>query len=294
MDTETTPQTAVITVNQILDRYERDCLDELAPRTQIDYRRHLVKLRQVFGSAIASDLEPKDFADFLDVKRGKWQRVKQLAVLSAAFTKAVRRWWWMKRNPLREVERPKAKPRDRLVSQEEFDAVKALATYRLQLAMNLAVMTGQRQGDILKFRWSDIKDTPEPIFDPITKEWVTSELHVYQTKTGKRLAIGIGRDLETTLDKCWQLPQRGEFILTKRYGGQYTGEGFRAGWQRNMRKAIRLRAIFERYTFHDLRALAATRCPTIEHAQKLLGHTDPKMTSRVYRRGVERVTALGV
>lgn len=289
MDMESTPQTA-ITVNDILDRYERTCLDELAPRTRIDYRRHIIRLREVFGTAVAAELEPKDFADFLDVRRGVWQRVKQLAVLSGAFTKAVRRWYWMKRNPLRDVERPRGKPRDRLVSQEEFDAVRASAPYRIKLAMDLAVMTGQRQGDILNFRWTDIKDLPAPIIDPITKEVVTSELRVCQAKTGKRLAIGICKDLESALDKCWQLPMRGEHVLTRIYGGQFTGEGFRASWQRNMRKFVRTGGV--RFTFHDLRALAATRCPTIEQAQKLLGHTDPKMTKRVYRRGVEYVGSL--
>jgi len=141
MDAETNTQT-VVTVNQILERYERDCVPELAPRTQIDYRRHLQKLRQVYGSAIASELQPRDFGPFLQVKKGKWQRVKQLAVLSAAFTQAVSFWYWLDRNVLRDVKRPKARPRDRLVTQEEFAAVRAISPYRVQLAMDLAVMTG--------------------------------------------------------------------------------------------------------------------------------------------------------
>jgi len=276
MDTETTPQTEVITVNQILERYERDCVPELAPRTQIDYRRHLAKLRSVYGTAIAGELRPKDFGPFLDVKRGKWQRVKQLAVLSAAFTQAVSFWYWLPSNVLRDVKRPKARPRDRLVTAEEFAAVRALAPYRVRLAMDLAVMMGQRQGDLLSLKWADIRDM---------------EIHVYQAKTGKRLAIGVTPDLEAVLDKCWQLPNRSEYVLTRRYGGRYTGEGFRAMWQRNMRKYIKSGGT--RFTFHDLRALAATRCPTPEIAMRLLGHTNIAMTMRVYRRGVEHVQALG-
>lgn len=292
MDTNTTPTTAV-TVNEILFRYERDCIPDLAPRSQIDYRRHVVRLREVFGHRIAVELEPKDFGPFINVKKGKFQRVKQLAVLSAAFTQAVSFWYWIPRNVLRDVKRPKSKPRTRLVEQEEFAAVRATAPYRVQLAMDLAVMTGQRQGDILNFRWSDIKDLPEPIVDPITGEVVTSELHVFQSKTGKRLAIGISKDLEAALDKCWQLPNRGQHVLTPARGGErYTGEGFRAMWQRNMRKYVARGGT--RFTFHDLRALAATRCPTPEIAMRLLGHTNMAMTLRVYRRGVERINALGL
>ena len=268
---------APVTVREILDRYERDCLPELAPRTQQDYRRHLHALRNVFGSAVAAELKPKDFATFLNVKKGKCQRVKQLAVLSAAFTQAVSFWFLLDRNVLRDVKRPKSKPRDRLVTNEEFAAVRALAPYRVKLAMDLAVMTGQRQGDILALRWDAIRGM---------------EIHLEQSKTGKRLAIEITPDLESVLDRCWNLPMRSEYILTARHGNRYTGEGFRACWQRTMRKYVRSGG--KRYTFHDLRALAATRCATPEIAMRLLGHSNISMTLRVYRRGVERVKALGV
>ncbi len=276
MDTLTPTPTVVITVNMILDRYERDCVPELAPRTQIDYRRHIQKLKEVFGSAIASELQPKDFGPFLQVKRGKWQRVKQLAVLSAAFTQAVSYWYWLDRNVLRDVKRPKAKPRDRLVTNDEFAAVRALAPYRVKLAMDLAVMTGQRQGDLLSLRWDALRDMA---------------IHLEQAKTGKRLAIEITADLEAVLDKCWLLPVRSEYILTARHGSRYTGEGFRAGWQRTMRKYVKGGGI--RFTYHDLRALAATRCATPEIAMRLLGHSNISMTLRVYRRGIEHVQALG-
>jgi integrase len=247
-------------------------MSELAPRTQIDYGRCVVRLRQTFGHLVATEMQPKDFADFINVKRGKVYRVKQLAVLSAALTQAVSFWYWIPRNVLRDVARPKFRPRDRLVTAEEFAAVRAMAPYRIQLAMDLAVMTGQRQGDLLSLKWSAIK---------------AMEIHL------ERLAIAITPDLEAVLDKCWQLPSRGLYVLSPRRGGdQYTGEGFRATWQRNMRKYVARGGI--RFTFHDLRALAATRCATPEIAMRLLGHTNIAMTMRVYRRGVERVTALGL
>lgn len=143
MDTPTTA-TAPVTVNQILDRYERDAMDDLAPRTRRDYRRHIGHLRARFGPLSAPDLKPKDFGPFLDIKRGKIQRVRQLAVLSSAFTQAVSYWYILDRNVLRDVKRPKSKPRDRLILDEEFAACKAQAPKRVQLAMMLALITGQR------------------------------------------------------------------------------------------------------------------------------------------------------
>ena len=287
MDTQATPTTAV-TVNTILDRYEREGMDELRPRTARDYHRHIGHLRRRFGQMDAMTLEPRPFAEYLgEVKRGKIQRVRSLAVLSAALTMAVRRWFVLKTNVLRDVERPQSKPRDRLILDEEFEACRAQAPKRVGFAMQLALLTGQRQGDIISFKWSDIR---EATVDGRT----FTELHVWQSKTSKRLAIEVTPDLEAVLDQCWQLKGGGcmgsEYVLPTRTTKPYTSEGFRACWQRVINRYCRRGG--ERFHFHDIRALAATKCKTLEEAQQLLGHTSSAMTRRVYRRGIERVKPL--
>ena len=297
MDQQCEPVTTAVTVGAILDRFEAEYIPhELAPRTARDYRRHVAHLKRLFGDRIADELRPKDFGPFLNIQgRGKTNRVRQLAVLSAAFSEAVSTWYVLERNVLRDVKRPKSKPRTRLVSEEEFAGVKAIAPLRVRLAMDLAVITGQRQGDILNFKWSDISDLPQPLVDPITKEVLaTQELCVEQSKTGKRLGIAITKDLEAVLDRCYQLPNGGcdggPHVITRSMGGRFTSEGFRSRWQSTINRWCRLGNV--RYTFHDLRALAATRCPTIEQAMYLLGHSNISMTRRVYRRGVERVAPI--
>lgn len=268
-----------VTVNAILDRFERDSLPLRGERTQKDYRRHIQVLRRVFGERIADELRPKDFGDFLNVKKGPIQRVRQLAVLSAAFTDAVSRWYLIERNVLRDVKRPKSKPRDRLIEDHEFAGVVAIAPKRIKLMMRLALKIGQRQGDLLNLKWADIK---------------AMEIHIYQSKTGKRLAIGIDSELEKLLDECWQLPSGGnsgsDYVIPTRKGSRYTSEGFRACWQRVMRKWMSRGG--ENFHFHDIRALCATKCPSPEYAMRLLGHTTIGMTMRVYRRGIEKVQAL--
>lgn len=278
-----TPETAPVTVNQILDRFQAEYIPhELAPRTARDYCRHVGHLKRLFGDRIAEELKPKDFGPFLNIQgRGKTNRVRQLAVLSAAFSEAVSTWYVLDRNVLRDVKRPKSKPRDRLVTEEEFAAVKASAPLRVRLAMEFAVITGQRQGDILNMRWTDIKP---------------DGLHIHQGKTGKRLAIELTPDLKRVLGRCWMLPNGGKdggaHVLTRTCGGRFTSEGFRARWQETINDYCRRGG--KRFTFHDLRALAATRCPTIEMAMQLLGHSNISMTRRVYRRGVERVTPIAM
>lgn len=272
METNTTP-----TVAEILDRYQRECVPLLAARTQRDYARHVQHLKNVFGARVAAELKPKDFGPFLQVRKGVHQRVRQLAVLSSAFTHAVSFWYILESNVLRDVKRPRGSPRDRLIEDREFEAVKSRAPLRVQLMMDLALRLGQRQGDLLDLKWSDLKD---------------GHVHVHQSKTGKRLAIEITPDLKRIFGKCWLLPNRGEYVITRRQGGRYTSEGFRALWQRTINAYCRRGGV--RFTFHDIRALCATKCASPEIAMKLLGHTNISMTLRVYRRGVERVKALQV
>jgi len=146
MDTQAT-ETAPVTVNQILERYQKDCLQALAPRTRADYKRHLGHLKRAFGTRVAAELKPKDFAGFLNVPKGVTHRVRMLGVLSAAFTQAVSYWYVLDHNILKDVKRPKRPPRDRLILDEEFHACKALAPRRIGLAMDLALLTAQRQGE---------------------------------------------------------------------------------------------------------------------------------------------------
>lgn len=241
-------------------------------------------LRHTFGSRIAAELVPKDFGEFLNVPKGKIQRNRQLAVFSAALSEAVRRWYWLDRNVLKDVARNPSRPRDRYVSDAEYEGCKAIAPVRVKCAMELALLTGQRQGDLLDLKWKAIIDMPDG----------TNAILFEQAKTAKRLAIKITPALEAILDKCWQLPNGGkdgcEYVLPTRMGRRYTSEGFRACWQRTQKKWKRFgnRA----FTFHDLRAKSASDSVTVEAAYQRLGHTSMAMTRRVYDRGIRVVTPL--
>lgn len=273
--------TVKTTVNALLDRYVIECLPKLSERTQRDYSKYILpKLRAMWGDRIADDIAPREFGEYLySSPKGQVQRTRELAPLAAAYTCGKGMWWLVKNHPLRDLKKPKSEPRDRLIEDAEFAAVLAMAPYRIRLAMKLSLMTGQRQGDILALKWGQIRDM---------------EIHIQQSKTRKRLAIGIHPELEAVLDECWKLPgggkDGGEYVICSNKGTRYSSEGFRAMFTRVMRQYA-LRG-GQRFTYHDIRAYAATKCASPEHARRLLGHTNIAMTQRVYRRGIERVQAL--
>lgn len=269
------------TVSEILDRYQAECLPLLAPRTQRNYIRHIVHLKAWYGPRVACELKPKDFGPFLQVphgKKGKVQRIRELAVLSAAFTNAVSFWYILDTNVLKFVKRQKLLPRKRYVDHTEYDAMRAMAPKRVRLAMELAYLTGQRQGDILDLKWAHIDD----------------RVHFVQGKTGKKIGVKVGPKLEVTLDECWQLPgggqDGGKYVIERTCGGRYTSEGFRALWQRQMSKWVRLGNT--RWTFHDLRAKCVSDSKSLQEASDRAGHLNQVMTKRVYDRNEREVESL--
>lgn len=262
------------TVSEILDRFQRDYVPSLSPRTQKDYARHCRDLKRHFGHFPADDLKPRDFREFMDVRRGKIQRNKQLAVLSCAYSEAVGRWYWAERNPCRDVKRHPSKPRDREVTDAEFEAFMATVPFRMRLAMQLSVATGQRQGDILSLRWDQV-------------DKLGLKIRFKQAKTGKRLAVRITPYMRDLLVQCMDMAPDGPYVIRRRDGDRYTSDGFRAIWQRYQRRWAK--AGNDRFTYHDLRARAAAKCKSIEEAMLLLGHQNISMTRRVYDRAERTV-----
>jgi Phage integrase family. len=283
------PSGPVQTMNDLFDKYQKEIVPTLQPRTQRDYRKHITKLRETFGHMAPNDVLPKDVGRFLDVPKGKIHRNRMVATLSAVCSKAVGKWWLMDRNPCTKVERNESSPRDRNVTDAEFAAVYKIANPKVQVAMDLALLTGQRQGDILRMRWADI-----------TEEGWTMR----QGKTGKRLLIGMSPAFKEVLDRAKgfvpHLPR--EYVLRRRNGKRYTEDGFRAMWQRTMRQACGIKnkdgtwkvppVISQRFTFHDLRAKSVTDSASINDAFERAGHTSVAMTRRVYDRGVRKVKPL--
>ena len=277
-------------MNDVFDRYEVEVLPSLAPRTQKDYRKHLKKLREVFGALRPQDIKPRDVGALLIYGRGAAQSVKLVAVLSAVFSKAVGRWYIVDHNPCAKIEKPKKGKRDRYVSDEEYQALYNIAGDRLQIAMDLALLTGQRQGDLLSLTWDQVH-TPKGK----REEW---GIRFKQGKTGKKIMVAIDEPLEEVLKRAKmlvpQLPRRyvlrtGPRAWVNDPGGKkYTSDGFRAVWQRAMRRAIRTGALKTRFTFHDLRAKNISDSGSLEEAMKRAGHMSMAMTRGVYDRG-ERV-----
>lgn len=270
-------------MNDLFDRYERECMPELEDRTRRDYKGILGKLREEFGEQESEAIKPRHVVAFLDVPTGRIHRNRMVTILSTVYKKAIYKWCISDdlRNPCDKVERWPTKPRTRYVTNEEFAKSRAMFPDRVQIAMDLAVLLGQRQGDIVGLTWKMVHTVGVP-----RDKW---HVEVKQTKTGKHLGISITPAVEAVLRRARVLEPNWphQFVLRTKFGKRYTNDGFRALWQRCQRKWIA--AGGAPYHFHDLRAKAGSDSPTVEHAFALLGHLNISMTKRVYERAMRMV-----
>jgi integrase len=123
------------------------------------------------------------------------------------------------------------------------------APVHLHLPLQLALWTGQRQGDLLRLPWSGYDGT---------------HIRLRQSKTGARVTIPVGEPLKALLDAT---PKKGPIILTSSDGRPWTSDGFRASW----RKACDRCGVVG-LTFNDLRGTAVTRLA-------LAGCTEPEIAT---------------
>jgi integrase len=268
-----------MSMNDLFARYEDECIPNLEPRSQRDYRNILVQLRATFGRFEPKEVTPRMVVDFLQVKKGRIHRNRMVTILSTVFKKAIGKWCIEDdlRNPCTGVERWPTRPRDRYVSTEEFEAFRATTCAQVQIAMDLALLTGQRQGDIIGLKWSQLKD---------------NKIEIDQGKTGKKLAIVISPTVEKVLDRAWLMHPHWprEYVIRTKLGKRYSEDGFRAMWQRYCRQWEN--AGHERFHYHDLRAKSISDNPSFDNAYLLAGHIDPKMTRGVYDRNRREVQPL--
>jgi integrase len=115
-----------------------------------------------------------------------------MAFRSHVFTKAIE-WGVAEKNPCREIRKERAKPRRRYVSEAEYAAAYKVMTPMAQCAMDLALLTGLRPGDLLRLTRANLTD---------------DGIEVATSKTGKRLLIEWSEALRSTVKRALaQIPQ---------------------------------------------------------------------------------------
>lgn len=139
-------------------------------------------------------------------------------------------------NPLDSFKRVYAADRsDMIWLPAHIEAFTKVASPEMQLALTLALHTGQRQGDLLRLPWSGYDGTA---------------IALRQGKVKRRVIVPCTKALRDTLDA---LPRKATVILTTADGRAWKARAFKQAW-----KETATAAGIDDLHFHDLRGTAVT------------------------------------
>jgi len=275
----------VETMRQAFERYQLEVLPKRAAKTQRNQRYMFPVLFEVFGHMEPKDLRARDGYGLLArMAKTPTQGLKLFNLMSAVLTQCVR-WGSIDANPFWQVRKGEytPAPRSRCPSDAEFAAVYELASERMQIAMDLALLTGLRRSGVLGLTLDGITDAGLLVLRPgkrtksLLFEW-TPELTA---------VVDRAKRLEPRVRRALLCAERGKYA-----GKPYTPDGFEAIWQRLMKRAIAGKVIAERFTFNDLRSKSATDSVSAQDASDRLGHSSVEITKRVYIRKPTKVRPL--
>lgn len=289
------------TVEELLRQYEIKTLPSIKNQhTMVAYTGAIKVLRQQFGHRryATSDadalspgvLRPPEMNQYL-VDNGDRSNAakKEISLLGRVFRLARTHWGLTTFNPVAGVEYPSQPPRDAYIDDALFLRMREAAGPVLRCTMDIASQTGARRGMIFDIRIADIQ--PDHLVIRVSKK---------KTRTGfEEVRYVITPDLRNVLDEALAIRRTTpggdainphDFLFVTRNGAPYFGENFKRLWK-TMRDKVGLASWS--FTFHDIRAKAASDSDSDEAAQKLLVHADARITRRVYRRKAATVQPLG-
>ena len=232
---------------------------DLAPRTRADYDKVLQWVTDKIGAHEVFKMQRKDVirAQFANAKTQRFANYI-VQVLRVLFEHSID-LGWRSDNPAKGVKmlRPTG-PKREAWPQAKIEAFRATATGRALLIFELCLGTGQRIGDVLRMRWSDIEG---------------GGIWVRQGKTGARLWIPFTPRLAKLIGET---PKVGATICAWGRGkpSSYRGAA-------DLIMAVRVQIGAEAWDIHALRyaaaaELAAAGCSD-ELIQSVTGHKTSAM-----------------
>lgn len=269
------------TAGELLDWYAREVLPTKKAKTQEPQRQQLAWWNARIGDKPLADCTPALLADCRDelsretTPRGERRSPatvnRYLALLSHAFTLAVKEKGWVDSNPLLKVTKPKEpRGRVRFLNDEErgrlLDACRASATPELYPAVVLALSTGARQGEIMGLRWGEIDFTRRVAI-------------LHDTKNGERRVLALtGHALELLRERSKVRRLDTDLVFPGRVHPSRPVD-LRTPWETALK-----RAEIEDFRWHDLRHSAASYLAmngaSLAEIAEVLGHKTLAMVKR--------------
>ena len=250
----------------IVGAWMADALPGYAVKTRVEYERMCSKIMEAFDSFDVRDVQPRDVAELID----EWKDTPRAgnayrALLSLVMAYACRKGH-IRTNPVREVKGFSEGERSRYLTDAELAAIKAKCSPMTACLVDLALVTGQRIGDLLGLKWGDV-----------TAQGIVFRPAKVRNKTAVAVPIRMTPRLHAILERCKSATRVGSlWVVHTRLGQPLSYHGAHSAWKRACASAKVADA-----HFHDLRHRAITDAERQGlDARRLGGHSSKAMTQR--------------
>lgn len=146
----------------ILSYFESDAFKKLKPRTKADYRKYIGHIRAIWGTKDPAKIETHHIYNLHQANSERWRQANYLVQVLVVLMNHARLVGFIKNeqgNPAHGIPLFKQPGEGWLPWPDEVRAeFEATATPRARLVYELCIGTGQRIGDVLKFRWSHFSE----------------------------------------------------------------------------------------------------------------------------------------
>lgn len=251
------------TFGALVSDYERSQrYRKLAPRTAKDYDKVLLWVREKLGPLPVERMQRKDVIRARDANAETFRFANYIVQVLRILFEHAHDIGWTETNPAKGVSLLKSnRPPREAWPEDKIQAFREVATGHTLLVFELCLGTGQRIGDVLRMRWSDIDE---------------NGIHVTQGKTGARLWIPLSRRLRDVLSDT---PIVGVTICAHGMGRPMA---YNTAAKRIM--AVRKEIAAEAYDIHGLRHTTAAELAKAGCSDELIaavtGHTTQAMVRR--------------
>ena len=252
---------------QLIDRVMIEMRKTLKKNTMDQYAQAAQRCKEVFAEFEPNQVMPKHIAAYkVSMSETPSMANRIISFLRMVFRYALE-WQMVDSNPCLGIRRYPERSRERYITDDEFSAILSHCKPHTRNIFLMSYLSGQRIGDVLAIKLSDV--TEKGIF-------------FTQEKTGARLIVAPTDDVLQLVQNIMDNRPASEY--DRLFASTRAGRPIAYTTAKEAFAAARKLAGVEDVTIHDIRAKSLTDAKRQGlDAQKLSGHTDPRMTARYIR-----------
>jgi site-specific recombinase XerD len=256
----------------MVERFMKEYAPKVSKATRISYSTSLTHFNPFFEETNLLDISPKMISRYkvLRIDEGAKPATinRELAMLSKAFSLAVKDWEWIKENPVSKVQKEKVdNKRDRWLNRDEETQILDNSPDWLREIVTFDLHTGLRLEEMLSLEWSRVNLFRRTIL-------------IKETKNGNPKTLPLNKiALDVLTQRSTVKSIKNDFVFFNCNGEKINSNVLRTAFYSVLKKIG-----IDDFRLHDLRHCFATRLAQagvdIYKISKLLGHKDIKMTQR--------------